>query len=93
LRPGELERALAVRQVLHPDLVGIGEEGAGHLGGIGVAVGFLVVQDVPDRHQQLACDRDDRFRAAEMDRSSGENGFPGGMDPRRLLGSCNHHVP
>jgi hypothetical protein len=58
-----------------------------------VAVDYLVVQNVPDGHQQLACDRDDRFRAAEMGRSSGENGLPGGMDPRRLLGSCNHHVP
>lgn len=56
MMPRELQGAHPVGQILHLQLVGQGEEGAGDLLVGGEAVDLAVRQDVPDRDKQLAGD-------------------------------------
>lgn len=58
----ELRRGHPVRQVAGADvLVRHVQEATRHLRGIRSAIGLALGQDVPDHHQQLARDGDDRF--------------------------------
>ncbi len=76
LAAGELEGALAFRQVLDLDPVGEGEEAAGSLGRVTEAVGGLLAEQVPDDHQQLPGNGHHRLAASQAGRQAGVPGLP-----------------
>jgi hypothetical protein len=68
-----------VRQVSHPHLVGVGEEGTGHLPGIREAIGHPLGQDMPHDHQQLADDCHDGLRPTQAGLQMLANSLPVGI--------------
>jgi hypothetical protein len=90
LRPAIGLGALAAGQVAHADLVGQAEQRASDALGVGIPVGAAVGQDMPDRDEQLARNRDDRFVAAKPRLQPRHFGLPVGMMAGGVVGRFHH---